>query len=208
VDKTLGVYAFSQSRHILADSTILDNGAVINFVNDKTKLESGSFVKASGLGATVKCGTQRLLIISHGTYMLRGVFDQGKRDLILNNIAVIKGFYTNIISEYKLRSLGIWYNGFDCTLWHGPLEKSVVLKKLEHKYNLVFIELKPLSSSYSYAQMGDRPTGILMFLTLKRQVRRPYRPSRDYLRLRSDTVQRWHDWAGHVGLRALERLVF
>jgi hypothetical protein len=39
--------------------------------------------------------------------MLKGVFDQGKRDLILNNIAVIKGFYTNIISEYKLRSLGI-----------------------------------------------------------------------------------------------------
>jgi hypothetical protein len=39
--------------------------------------------------------------------MLKGVFNQGKRDLILNNIAVIKGFYTNIISEYKLRSLGI-----------------------------------------------------------------------------------------------------
>jgi hypothetical protein len=48
--------------------------------------------------------------------VLRGVFNQGKRDLILNNIAIIEGFYTNIILEYKLRSLGIWYNGFDYTL--------------------------------------------------------------------------------------------
>jgi hypothetical protein len=125
--------------------------------------------------------------------MLRGVFDQGKRDLILNNVAIIKGFHTNIILEYKLRSLGIWYNGFDYTLWHGPLEKSIILKKLERKYNLVFMELKPLSSSYSYAQMGNRPTSILIFPTLKRQVRRLYRLLRDYLRPRSDTAQRWHN---------------
>jgi hypothetical protein len=82
--------------------------------------------------------------------MLREVFNQGKRDLILNNIAIIKGFHTNIVSEYKLRSLGIWYNSFDYTLRHSPLEKSIILKKLERKYNLVFIKLKPLSSSYSY----------------------------------------------------------
>ena len=92
---------------MLANSTILDNSAVINLINNKTKLKLGSFIKASGLGATIKCGTQRLLIISHRTRVLRGVFDQGKRDLILNNIAVIKGFHTNIILEYKLRSLGI-----------------------------------------------------------------------------------------------------
>ena len=92
---------------MLANSTILDNGAIINLVNNKTKLKLGSFVKVSGLGATIKCSTQRLPIIGHGTRVLRGVFNQGKRDLILNNIAIIKGFYTNIILEYKLRSLGI-----------------------------------------------------------------------------------------------------
>jgi hypothetical protein len=107
VDKTLGVYAFSQSCHILTNSTILDNGAIINLINNKTKLKSGSFIKASGLGTTIKCSTQRLLIISHGTYVLKGVFNQGKRDLILNNIAIIKGFHTNIILEYKLKSSGI-----------------------------------------------------------------------------------------------------
>jgi hypothetical protein len=107
VDETPGVYAFSQSCHILSNSMILDNGVVINLVNNKTKLELGSFVKASGLGATIEYSTQRLPIIGHGTRMLRGVFDQGKRDLILNNIAIVKGFHTNIVLEYKLRSLGI-----------------------------------------------------------------------------------------------------
>ena len=68
---------------------------------------------------------------------------------MFNNVAVIEGFHTNIISEYKLRSLRVWYNGFDYTLRYGPLEKSVVLKKLKRKYNLVFMELKPLSS-YSH----------------------------------------------------------
>ena len=92
---------------MLANSTILDNGAAINLINDKIKLKSGSFIKASGPGATIKCDTQRLLIIGHRTRVLRGVFNQGKRDLILNNIAIIKGFYTNIVLEYKLRSLGI-----------------------------------------------------------------------------------------------------
>jgi hypothetical protein len=107
VDKTLGVYAFSQSRHILANSTILNNSAAINLINNKIKLKLRSFIKASGLGVTIKYSTQRLLIISYRTYILKGVFNQGKRDLILNNIAIIKGFHTNIISEYKLRSLGI-----------------------------------------------------------------------------------------------------
>jgi len=165
-------------------------------------------MRITGSGATIEYGTSRLPIVSHGTRVLKGVFDQGKRDLVLNNVAVIEGFYTNIVSEYKLRSLRVWYNGFDYTLRHGPLKKSVVLKKLERKYNLVFMELKPLSSSYSHAQMGDRPASTLMFPTLKRKVRRPYRPSKDYLRPRSDSAQRWHDRAGHIRPRSLERLVY
>jgi hypothetical protein len=60
---------------MLTNSTILNNSAVINLINDKTKLKLGSFIKASGLGATIKYSTQRLLIIGHGTYMLKGVFN-------------------------------------------------------------------------------------------------------------------------------------
>ena len=75
VDEALRVYVFSHSRHILADSTILDNGAAINLVNDKMKLEPGSFVRITGSGATVECGTSRLPIVGHGTRVLKGVFD-------------------------------------------------------------------------------------------------------------------------------------
>jgi hypothetical protein len=75
VDETLRVYAFSQSYYILTNSTILDNSAVINLINNKTKLKLESFIKASGLGATIKYSTQRLLIIGHGTYILKGVFN-------------------------------------------------------------------------------------------------------------------------------------
>jgi hypothetical protein len=60
---------------MLTNSTILDNSAVINLVNDKTKLELGLFIKASGLSAIVKCGTQRLPIVGHRTHILRGVFN-------------------------------------------------------------------------------------------------------------------------------------
>jgi hypothetical protein len=56
VDETLRVYAFSQSCYILANSMILDNSAIINLINNKIKLELGSFIKASSLGATIKCG--------------------------------------------------------------------------------------------------------------------------------------------------------
>jgi hypothetical protein len=42
---------------MLADSIILDNGAIINLINNKTKLELGLFVKASGLSAIVEYGT-------------------------------------------------------------------------------------------------------------------------------------------------------
>jgi hypothetical protein len=42
---------------MLADSTILDNSAIINLVNDKTKLELGLFIKASSLSAIVEYST-------------------------------------------------------------------------------------------------------------------------------------------------------
>jgi hypothetical protein len=42
---------------MLTDSTILDNGAIINLVNNKTKLKSGLFIKASSLSIIVEYGT-------------------------------------------------------------------------------------------------------------------------------------------------------
>jgi hypothetical protein len=121
--------------------------------------------------------------------ILNGASSSSKRDLVLNNVAVVEGFYTNIVSESKLLLAGVWYSGFNYTLHSRTPEKSTVLLKLERKYNLVFIELKPLYS-YFQALISDQPIGDLVFLTLKRKVRRSYRPSRDYLRPRNDSTQR------------------
>jgi len=75
VDEALRVYAFNHSRHILADSTILNNGAVINLVNNKIKLEPRSFIKVTGLRASIKYGTLRLPIVGYRTRVLKGMFN-------------------------------------------------------------------------------------------------------------------------------------
>jgi hypothetical protein len=141
---------------------------------------------------TVESGSGILSILGHGTRVLRGIFNgasgNSKKDLVLNNVAIVKGFHTNIISEAKLLLAGVWYNGFDYTLRSGTLEESTVLMKLKRKYNLAFVELKPLFS-YFYTLISDQPISNLIFLTLKRKVRRLYRLLRDYFRLRSDTAQ-------------------
>jgi hypothetical protein len=54
----------------------------------------------------VKSGLGALLILRYGTYILKGILNKAgnnnKRDLILKNVVVVKGFYTNIISKAKL----------------------------------------------------------------------------------------------------------
>jgi uncharacterized membrane-anchored protein len=42
---------------MLINSIILDNSAIINLVNNKTKLELRLFIKVSGLSIIIKCGT-------------------------------------------------------------------------------------------------------------------------------------------------------
>ena len=83
-----------------------------------------------------------------------------------------------------------------------------MLRKLTRKYNLVFIEFKPLLTYSSI--LSDIPTsarGILMFLTLERLVRKRFRRAHDYLKPRSDLEEVWHVRAGHLGLKALRALV-
>jgi hypothetical protein len=59
----------------------------------------------------VESSFSNLLILSYKTYILRGILNgassSSKRDLVLNNIAIVKGFYTNIVSEFKLLLAGI-----------------------------------------------------------------------------------------------------
>jgi hypothetical protein len=75
--------------------------------------------------------------------------------------------------------------------------------------NLVFLEYKPLSS-YPINHSNQNPVliiGTLMFPMLKRKVRALYRPLKDYLKPRTNSEQRWHNYARYLGPKVLKRLV-
>ena len=82
--------------------------------------------------------------------MLIRIFDGCGRpsieSLTLENIAMVKGFYVNIISESLLREANVWYSGYDYSLRFRTLEKSVIVSRLLRKHNLTFLKYKPLSS--------------------------------------------------------------
>ena len=74
------------------------------------KLKPSTFIKAIKI-EIVKSGLGALPILRYRTYILRGILNKAsnnsKRDVILKNIAVVKGFYTNIISKAKLLLIGV-----------------------------------------------------------------------------------------------------
>jgi hypothetical protein len=108
--KSLRVYAFNQGRYKLANSTLFNNYSALNLVNKISKLKLSTFIKVTKI-ETVESGSSNLPILSYGTYVLRGILNRAssssKRDLVLNNIAIIKGFYTNIVSKSKLLLAGV-----------------------------------------------------------------------------------------------------
>jgi hypothetical protein len=78
---------------------------VLNLINKILKLKLDTFVKVTKI-EIVESGSSNLPILSYRTYILKGILNRAnsssKRDLVLNNIAIVKGFYTNIISKAKL----------------------------------------------------------------------------------------------------------
>ena len=83
---------------------------MLNLINKILKLKLNTFVKAIKI-EIVESGFSNLPILSYRTYILRGILNRvsnsNKRDLILNNIAIVKGFYTNIVSKAKLLLVGV-----------------------------------------------------------------------------------------------------
>ena len=115
----------------------------------------------------------------------------------------------NIVSEARLLKAGVWYYRLDCSLRFGTKRNSVTLIELTRKYNLVFIEFKPLSTYLSVpSSIPTSAAGILMYLTIKRSVRRGFQRSCDYLKPRTDSEELWHLRAGHLGQKCLRALVY
>ncbi|KAH8598601.1 hypothetical protein B0O99DRAFT_506280, partial [Bisporella sp. PMI_857] len=137
------------TKHPLSKSTLLDNCGAMHLVNAKELLEPGSFKEATS-DECVEAGSSYLPILGRGKRRIKNAL-AGKRgpnteDLVLSDVAVVDGFHVNIVSEARLRDAGVWYTGFDCSLRFGTEEENVVLKKLERRFNIVFLEYKLLSS--------------------------------------------------------------
>jgi len=54
---------------------ILNNNIIINFVNNKIKLELKSFIKVINLKASIEYNTLRLLIIDYKTRIFKKMFN-------------------------------------------------------------------------------------------------------------------------------------
>jgi hypothetical protein len=92
------------SKHLLLESTLFNNYNTIHLVNNKERLNKGSFVKLL-IELVVEVGTFILLITRRDTRTFKGLFNKrdGKRvNLVLRDVAIVKGFYINIVLEALL----------------------------------------------------------------------------------------------------------
>jgi hypothetical protein len=88
---------------------LFNNYNTIYLVNNKERLNKGSFVKLP-IELVIKAKTFILLITRHGTCTFKGLFnkrDSKRVNLVLRDVAVIKGFYINIVSKAFLFKKGV-----------------------------------------------------------------------------------------------------
>jgi hypothetical protein len=96
-------------KHLLLKSTLFNNYNTIHLVNNKKRLNKGSFIKLP-VELVIKARTSILLITRHGTRTFKGLFnkrDNKKVNLMLRDVVVVKGFYINIVSKALLFKKGV-----------------------------------------------------------------------------------------------------
>jgi hypothetical protein len=87
-------------------------------VNDVKRLDKASFIK-SLVTDTVEASTTSLPILGRGTRTFKGLLNgtEGRKvDLILLDVAIIKGFLINIVLKALLYKKGLWIHSLDTTL--------------------------------------------------------------------------------------------
>jgi hypothetical protein len=105
-------------KHLLLKSTLFNNYNAIYLVNNKERLNKGSFVKLL-IELIIKARTFILLITRRGTCIFKELFNKrdGKRvNLVLRDVVIIKGFYINIVLKAFLFKKGVWVYKLDSTL--------------------------------------------------------------------------------------------
>jgi hypothetical protein len=96
-------------KHLLLKSTLFNNCSATYLVNNKERLDKGSFVKLL-VKLIVEARTFILLILRHDTYTFKELFnkrDSKRVNLVLRDVVVVKGFYINIVLEALLFKKGV-----------------------------------------------------------------------------------------------------
>ena len=147
----------------------------MHLVNSKELLKPSTFIKVT-ISNRINIGTLSLLIIRYGTRVFRNYFNRvdikGPRNLTLTRVAVVEGFYVNIILEALLYKAGIWFYSFNCSLRFRTEKENVVLRELKHISNLTFFKYKPLSTYLDIPlEIPISTAGVLVYLIIQRRVR-------------------------------------
>jgi hypothetical protein len=165
------------SKHLLLESTLFDNYNTIYLVNNKERLDKGSFIKLL-VELVVKARTFMLLITRHGTRTFKGLFNKrdGKRvNLVLRDVVVVKGFYINIVSEALLFKKGVWVYRLNLTLRIRTKQENIVLIKLKRIYKVNFLKYKPISTYLdTLSEIFISVYRVLIYLTLKQKIKKRY----------------------------------
>jgi hypothetical protein len=156
---------------------LFNNYNAIHLVNNKERLDKGSFVKLL-IKLVIEVRTFILLITRHDTRTFKGLFNKrdGKRvNLVLRDVVVVKGFYINIVLEALFFKKGVWVYKLDSTLCIGTKQENIVLIKLKRiyrvnflKYKLIFTYLDALFEIFIYIYE------VLIYLTLKQKIKKRY----------------------------------
>jgi hypothetical protein len=165
------------SKHLLLENTLFNNYNAIHLVNNKERLNKGSFVK-SPIELVIKVRTFILLITRHDTRTFKGLFNKrdGKRvNLMLRDVVIIKGFYINIVSEALFFKKGVWVYRLDSTLYIRTKQENIVLIKLKCIYKVNFLKYKPISTYLdALSEIPISTYRVLIYLTLERKIKERY----------------------------------
>ena len=214
------------SIYPLFNSTIFDRAAGTHLVNDKNLLYD---VKPADSDDYLLAGTQRIKVVARGKRRMEGIVEPEKggeerRSLILDNVAYVPNFHTNIVSGFLLwKKLKIWHLEHDKALGQGSPTKGeqlVTLIPVSYMFRQIVIEYKPLSSylsSFQTPQVKVRiprsDAAVFILPTIRSAPRKPRRArkrrtTRDERAPRRDPADLWHLRAGHVNDEALKHLIF
>jgi hypothetical protein len=149
---------------------LFNNYSAIHLVNNKERLDKGSFVKLL-IELVVEARTSMLLITRRGTRTFKGLFNKrdGKRvNLVLRDVVIVKGFYINIVSEALLFKKGVWVYRLDSTLCIRTKQENIVLIKLKRIYKVNFFKYKPIFTYLdALSEISTSTYKVLIYLTLE-----------------------------------------